>query len=146
MKKHAHSCALFGAVSQLLIPIGLVVSMFRLQAAASGLRLAQATELRQITSSLSSATTQMAEAFDYHLATLGLAMVGLVFFIIAITRFKYRRPWAFWFSCVHGALLICLFPLGLPLGLFLLIYALIHRQEFLSNSHLPNAPGSLPAI
>lgn len=59
---------------------------------------------------------------------------SLMLFIFAITRLRYRRKWVFWFSCIYGGCLACLVPLGTPFGLFPLIYALIHRREFVPST------------
>jgi hypothetical protein len=63
---------------------------------------------------------------------LGLALVGILLFILAINAGKYRKTWAFWFACIYGGCLLLIFPDGLPFGIFLLVYALSKRNEFLS--------------
>lgn len=137
MNKSAHFIAVAGMASQVLIPAGFGVSLLRLHSAVSEVNLNQTTDVQQITAFIGTATSEMGSAFEPLLWAFGFAMAGLMLFIVAITRFRYRRRWAFWFSCIYGACLPCLFPLGLPFGLFLLIYALIHRHEFVSTNSAP---------
>lgn len=142
MNKKAHYLAVFGGISQVLIPISLLISQFRLHSALAGVDLKHTEDAQQVISSMDTMFRQMGSAVDFFLWALGFALLGLVFFIIAITRFSYRRNWAFWFSCIYGACLTVLGPIGIPFGLFLLIYALIHRQEFLPP---PSTPATSPA-
>lgn len=134
MKTNAHYLAIFGASSQVLVPIGFAVSLLHLQSAASGQEWSQFDDLQHVISSFNTTTNQMASAFDFFLWAFGFAMLALVFFFVAIIRLRYRRQWVFWFSCIYGACLTCLAPLGTPFGLFLLIYALMHRQEFVPSA------------
>jgi hypothetical protein len=61
---------------------------------------------------------------------LSVAMAGLLLFIIALTRFQYRRRWAFWFACLYGGFLLFVLPATIPFGIFLLVYAFKKRDEF----------------
>ncbi len=137
MKTNAHYLAVTGAVSQVLIPIGLVVSQLRLHSAVSGMDFKESVDVQQVISSLQTTTSQMGRAFDFSIWAFGFAMLALVLFIVAITRLRYRCKWAFWFSCIYGGCLTCLAPIGTPFGLLLLIYALIHRQEFVLSTSAP---------
>lgn len=137
MNRIAHFLALFGAASQTLIPISFVVSQFRLDAAVSGMDLSRPSDVQHVMSSFNTTISQMGSAFDFLLWSFGFAMLALVLFIVGITRLRYRRKWAFWFACIYGGCLACFVPLGTPFGLFLLIYALIHRQEFLPSAPAP---------
>jgi hypothetical protein len=137
MNRIAHSFAVFGAASQVLIPISFVVSQTRLDAALSGMDLSQPSDAQHVMSSVNTTISQMGSAFDFLLWVFGFAMLALVLFIGGITRLRYRRKWAFWFSCIYGGCLACIVPFGTPFGLFLLIYALIHRQEFLPSAPTP---------
>ena len=134
MNKNGHYLAVFSAASQVLIPVGFVVSQLRLHSAVSGMDFSHSVDFQQAISSFHTTTSQMERTFDFFLWALGFAILTLVLFIVAITRLRYRRNWAFWFSCIYGACLTCLAPLGTPFGLFLLIYALIHRQEFVPST------------
>jgi len=100
MNKNGHYLAVFGAASQVLIPIGFVVSQLRLHSAVSGMDFNHSVDVQQVISGLHTTTSQMGRAFDFFLWALGFAMLTLLLFIIAITRLRYRRNWAFWFS-VH---------------------------------------------
>jgi len=128
MNQSAHFLALSGALSQLLLPAGLVAYQLRIHSTITAVAVSQETnDVDQIMATIDSSIGQMGNAFGLVLWCLGLAMAGLIPFLIAITRLRYRRTWAFWFSCIYGGCLIGLFP---PFGLFLLIFALMHRQEF----------------
>jgi hypothetical protein len=59
-----------------------------------------------------------------------VAIGGLIAFTIALMRFQYRRRWAFWFSILHGGVLLFLVPIGTLFGIFLLVYAVSHHREF----------------
>lgn len=134
MNKNAHCLAVIGATSQILIPIGFVVSQMRIHSAISGLDLSQPSGIQQAIFSLRTKTGDVGTAFEFFLWAFGFSMLGLVLFIVALTGLKYRRKWAFWFSCIYGVCLTCLFPIGKLFGLFILIYGLIRRQEFESES------------
>ncbi|MCX6854586.1 MAG: hypothetical protein NTV80_06735 [Verrucomicrobia bacterium] len=139
MNKNAHYLAALGATSQILIPIGFLVSQLRLQSAVSGMNLSNTADVEKLSSQINIVTSQMGASHDSYLWAIGFAMLTLIPFIFAITRLRYRRKWAFWFSCIYGACLMCLFPIGTPFGLFLLIYALLHRQQFMVSSSAPTA-------
>ena len=140
MKPNAHFLAVFGAASQVLVPISYLAVRLRLHFALSRVGLDEVGSVEQVKSSLHTTTSLMAGAFDLMIWAFGLAMLALGIFIIAITRLRYRRKWAFWFSLVSGVCLICLFPLGTPVGIFLLVYAVIKHKEFLSPNERPLMP------
>jgi hypothetical protein len=139
MNKNAHYLAALGATSQILIPIGFLVLLWRLQSAVSGMNFSRTTDDEKLISHINVMTIQMGASHDSFIWAIGIAMLTLISFIFAITRLRYRRKWAFWFSCIYGACLMCLFPIGTPFGLFLLIYALLHRQQFMVSSSAPTA-------
>ncbi len=126
----AHRLALFGAVSQFLVPVAFITSWFRMSAISNGTTFSDTSEVGQIVGRIESVTSALGKAFDDLLIWCLIAVVALIPFIIAITRFKYRRRWAFWFCCLYGGAMI-----GTPFGLFLLIYALIHKKEFRIAKH-----------
>lgn len=131
---NAHFLAVAGAGSQILILVVWVISQWRLRSVVSAMNLEKAGEVPQVAASLQTVTAQMGRELDVWLGAVGLALLGWMLFIYAITRLKYRRLWAFWFACIYGACLICVVPLGTPFGLFLVIFAWIHRQEFISSA------------
>lgn len=129
MKKWARSLALIGAFLQLSGFVGLLTTWHRF-AEAQGMLDLSAPDVDRVTLSLGAMTQKLGSATDLFLLGLGAALLGIIFFIIAIMGGRYRRPWAFWFACVYGGLLMLIFPLGTLAGLNLLIYALSHRREF----------------
>ena len=66
---------------------------------------------------------------SFLLAFFGLALgvIGLVFLVIALVKFRYRAEWFFWFLMIYGSLLI-----ATPFGIFFVVYCLVHRREFVS--------------
>ena len=62
-----------------------------------------------------------------------LGLFGLILLIIALVWLRYRAEWFFWFSIIYGVLLLLGFPFGTPFGIFLLVYALTKRNEFLDR-------------
>jgi len=131
MNKRAHWLALLGAYAQLLPVIGLVLMKLRTEDAMKRFRPNGSTD--EIVSAIDGVSSEIAGAQDGFLISFGIALVGVLIFIVAISLLRYRRPWAFWFSCLYGPTLLLLTPLAFPLGLFLLIYALLHREEFRSG-------------
>ncbi len=129
MKKLAHRLALIGAFLQLSPLIGWLVMRQRMTSAVSGLNVNE-TDMQILITSISAATNQLGQSVDPLSWGFGAAWIGAVLFTTAITIGCYRRAWAFWFACLYGGLLTFGFPLGTLLGLFLLMYALGHRQEF----------------
>jgi len=68
-------------------------------------------------------------------AGISVSLVGVILVLIAITAYRYRALWMFWFLCLYGGLMI--FSYFFPFGLFFLIYALVKMEEFLRMSILP---------
>jgi hypothetical protein len=84
-------------------------------------------------------TADASHAFDYFLFGIGIAVVGLIFVIIAATWFRYRASWFFWFMCIYGGAMIMSYMA--PFGLFLVIYALMKKREFPLDP--PPTPGTM---
>ena len=122
--------AITGAVLQLPAPLSLLIGQLRFNGAFSAAKMNQMQEVSEVESALNEFTRLMASQIDLILWTIGVAILGLVAFSVAVTKYKYRGKWAYWFGCIYG----CCFPLvfiwGTPLGLFLVIYSLRHRQEY----------------
>ncbi len=59
---------------------------------------------------------------------------------IALFAKEYRAPWFFWFLIVYASLFVLTFSIGTALGIVLLIYLIIKKDEFLLNE--PNRPDS----
>jgi hypothetical protein len=78
-------------------------------------------------------TSGFSKAFDVVLWSLPVALLGIIPFIAATNRFRYRKEWVFWYCIVYG---VCGFFLMPPLGVFLVVYGLMHRREL-----LPLPPG-----
>ena len=140
MNRTAHFLAVTGVALQLLIPITLWMSIADMNSAVASLDLSQHDRVDRVMTSVGNVTGKMGTAVEPILWGGGLAIIGLVVFAIAITRFRYRRPWAFWFSCIYGGCMALVFPTGTPFGLFLLIFALTRRTEF---GHPPSPQGHL---
>lgn len=75
------------------------------------------------------------QSSGYFFTGLGLALLGLILVIIAAVVYRYRSTWFFTFLCVYGT--AATFSPFLPLGLFMVIYAVKKRKEF------PREPGAL---
>lgn len=65
---------------------------------------------------------------------LGFCLVGLVFINIALFGMHYRAPWFFWFLMVYGGVLLLGFPVGTVMGVALLAFCLMRKEEFLAPS------------
>lgn len=130
-KSPASTLALVGAVLHVAIPVGFVVTIWRLGNAISGMEFADTEDVSVVMASLQGVTGGMGRAFDSVLIGMAIALVGAMLFTVALTRYRFRRPWAFWFACVGGCVFTLLIPFWLPVWVFLLIYALMHRREFL---------------
>lgn len=100
MKKHSHTLAVIGAASQSTILIGFGLMLWRWSEAISAIDLGSDDQQR-VMASIGKVTEQMSHAADLVLWAFGIAMLGLGLFVVAITKFNYRRKWAFWFACLR---------------------------------------------
>jgi hypothetical protein len=130
MNQLAHRMALVGAWSQVVLYAGIVVSLVVMSRAIGGMDFSQTNDMDLIMSQVSQVTQQLTHAVEMMNVAGVIAVGGLVSFLVALTRLQYRRRWAFWFSILHGGVLLFLFPLGTVFGVFLLIYAVSHHREF----------------
>ena len=64
-------------------------------------------------------------------ACLLASLVGLVLFVVALTKLRYRAEWFFWFLVIYSVILLGAFPIGTAAAIFFWIYCLTRRQEFL---------------
>jgi lipid-A-disaccharide synthase-like uncharacterized protein len=78
---------------------------------------------------VSNLSAAIGEALVSTAAGITVASVGLILVIISVTACRNRAPWLFWFCTIYGGLITLLLN---PFGLFLLVYALVKRQEFLN--------------
>jgi hypothetical protein len=130
MNQRAHRMALVGAWSQVVLYAGIVASLVVMSRAIAGMDLSHANDMDVVMSQVSQVTQQLTQAAEIMNVAGVIAIGGLVTFVAALTRLQYRRRWAFWFSILHGGVLLFLFPLGTVFGVFLLIYAVSHQREF----------------
>ena len=64
-----------------------------------------------------------------------IGILGLILLLIALLKHRYRAEWFFWFLVLYGFMLFGIFPiLGIIVGLFLIIYCLTNRREFLNRT------------
>lgn len=77
---------------------------------------------------------QLAESIGtvliYTAIGLSLSLIGLVLICIALFASSYRAVWLFWFLFIYGCILLCIYPAGTVIGVLLLIYCLINKDEF----------------
>jgi hypothetical protein len=126
MNKSAHSRAILGACLQMALPAGIMSQ--KLMMSAWRMEISKPYNVDEIVS-----TIRRLDETTYGFVWAGLvvSLIGFILFTQAITAQRYRRSWAFWFACVYGSLMTVTFPFVTPFGVFLLVYALIHRKEFL---------------
>ena len=144
MNSTAHRLAILGALCQTAIPVGVIATILRMESAIGHID-TRTDDMQVVMKQIGEATSGLGAAFDATLWAIGFAMLGLVPFIIALTKFSYRQKWAFWFSCIYGVVLTIFSLLTAPFGIFLMIYALIHKSEFLKNVPLGITVGPNPA-
>lgn len=132
----AHRLALFGALLQLALPVGFILTWVQL-ASTPSIDL-NSTDPSKVMGSFSDVTSHVGQALDSLLWGIGIAAIGGLGFIVALTRLRYRRPWAFWFAVIFGFTSVPIAPLSAPIGLSMAIYALIYRRQFLAD--LPPTP------
>ena len=70
----------------------------------------------------------MGEAMRPAILGIAVAVLGIMLIILAATAFRYRAAWFFRFLCIYGGATILSHML--PLGIFLLTFALLKRKEF----------------
>lgn len=56
-----------------------------------------------------------------------LGVIGLVLLCVALLRDRYRAEWFFWFLVIYGGVLIFALP---PVGIFFVVYCVVHRESF----------------
>ena len=62
-----------------------------------------------------------------------LMLIGVVLVTVSLIGCRYRAPWFFWFLVIDGAMLLFGFPVGTVVGLALLIFCFMQREEFLRD-------------
>jgi len=129
-KSPAAILAPLGAVLHLAIPAGFVLTIRDLGNAVNGMDFTGKEDVSAVMISLDGVTSGMGRAFNSTLFGLAIALIGATLFTVALARYRFRQPWAFWFACVGGCVFTLLVPFWLPVWVFLLIYALMHRREF----------------
>ena|SRR6266853_6153541 len=117
--------ALIGAFLQLGTPIGMV-----------GTAIGMLHAFKTLESSSGTADPQRLSANigEVLIATAigaSLSFIGMVLICIALFASRYRAPWLFWFLVIYGGILLFVFPLGTVIGIIILIFCFIQRQEFL---------------
>jgi hypothetical protein len=137
--KAGHWLAVFGALLQLALPAGFVWTLYRISTFTAGVDLTTG-DPGKIMGYVGAATANLGQSFDGLIAGIGVAVIGGLCFIAAITRLRYRRPWAFWFAVIFGFSSVLIAPLSAPIGLSMAFYALVYRRQFLPD--LPAAAGA----
>lgn len=70
----------------------------------------------------------MGQAIQYLLIGIGVSVLGIMMIIMSAVIFRYRAAWFFRFLCIYGGAMILSHMM--PLGIFLLIFAILKRNEF----------------
>lgn len=74
-----------------------------------------------------------------------IGIIGLVLLIVSLTGCRYRAEWFFWSLVIYGVLALTAFPVGTAFGIFVLVYCLTKRHEFLRlGSEAPEKPPEQP--
>ncbi len=63
-------------------------------------------------------------------------LIGLIFHSVALTAFRYRARWFYWFLASYSWLLVLVLPVGTGFAIFFLIYCHKRRDEFLATPPL----------
>jgi hypothetical protein len=125
--------AVIGTLLQLGLPMGLLGTAFTPLPSIESVSGGHPTD----GSSLFAAMHRSADiAKTIFLSGVAVSVVGLVLVVLALTRFRYRSEWLFWFLTVYSALLLLVIPIGTVVGVFFLVYCLTRRYEFLDKSRL----------
>ncbi|HAV14263.1 MAG TPA: hypothetical protein DCX06_12335 [Opitutae bacterium] len=64
----------------------------------------------------------------------GLSTIGFVMFFAGLSKYSYKKPWAFWFLGIYALLLLRTPPVGTVLGLFSLCYLVKTRAAFFAKN------------
>ena len=70
-------------------------------------------------------------------AGLVLLVIGIVLLVVSLFGLGYRAPWLFYFLVIDGALLLFNFPVGTIIGIALLIFCVMQKDEFLTDGKVP---------
>lgn len=133
--------AKIGAWMQVAQVVGFIASVRNMNQAyaTAGTTLKQATEIEAALQDTAALSANMSSAFNYFLAGIGIAALGLILVIIAATVYRYRATWFFWFLCLYGGAMIMSYMF--PFGVFLVYYALKKKNEFELDP--PSIPGTM---
>ena len=138
----AHRLAVGGALLQLALPAGFAWTLHRISTFTAAVDWSSQ-DPAKLMGAVGSATANLGQSFDGLLWGIGLSAIGGLGFIVALTRLRYRRPWAFWFAVIFGFTSVLIAPLSAPIGLSMAIYALIYRRQFLPDLPPPRQNDAL---
>lgn len=69
-----------------------------------------------------------------------IALIGLVFILLALFGAGYRAPWFFRFLAVLSSLWILSLSWGTLIGIILLIYLILNKEQFLKQPDTERLP------
>ena len=62
-----------------------------------------------------------------------IGIIGGILMLVALFAVKYRAPWFFWYYVIMASLGVFNFPVGTILGSLMLVYLIMHRNEFINR-------------
>ena len=136
-KPAGKTLAIVGAILQAAPVVWLVsfiIMLMRLTSANAG------TGLKQTHASAPDADTEVSRLVQIVQGELIITIIcilaglaGLVCLTLALTKWRYRGAWFFWFLVVYSIPMFLNFPIGTAFSVFFVVYCLKHRGEFPSN-------------
>lgn len=127
----AERLAFIGAWSQLGIPIGLLITQFRVSSVVESFKITDLGDVASTKAALTNVISGLATVNTTLLYFQIASLVGLLLFAFSLFALRYRASWSYYFSVIYGPIVaLLIIPFGTVLGVGLLGYTLSHRLEF----------------
>lgn len=131
MSKLSHYLAVTGAWMQVFQIVGIAIMWMQMSRAVGEMHIEDPNNTDAVVKSISTVAKRLGDASQDAIVWGVLSTLGLVGFLFAVIKLRYRRTWAFWFSVLYGGVLLLAFPVGTVLGGIAVSYALFFKREFL---------------
>jgi len=115
--------AVAGAILQLGLLVGVVGTVVGMMKAFQALGADNVSDPRVLAQSIG-------DVLIFTAIGLAFAVAGFVFICIAFFGSRYRARWFFWFLIDYGIILLLAYPVGMAMGICMILFAILHRREF----------------
>ena len=126
--------AIAGAICQIGPIVGLAGTMLGMKQAFDSLGTSNVGGVSPLSGGVSGLSDSIGVVLISTAIGLIVGIIGLILLIVSLTGCRYRAEWFFWFLVIYGVLALTGFPVGTVFGVFVLVYCLTKRHEFLRPS------------